>query len=158
MIKRSLFSLPALHARRQSSNYTLGLVLRLYLTTLPSALKHLGKRASCMAPPNAFGPGPSGLRLPPSRSSRPMRRGFHAHHQPLVGVVGAPEVLTGRLVGLTSHMMRSSPTKKPFPPLEPLGSLLSPVLGTDGGQNGGLDLMLQGALRLLHDGSTEDAF
>jgi hypothetical protein len=42
--------------------------------------KCFGKRASCTALPNAFGSGPSGLRLRPSWLSRPPRCGFHTHH------------------------------------------------------------------------------
>jgi hypothetical protein len=66
MIKRLSFAPPALHMRRQFSSQTLGLILPLYLMMLPDALKCIGKRASCTVSPNAFGPGPSRLRLHPS--------------------------------------------------------------------------------------------
>jgi hypothetical protein len=42
--------------------------------------KCFGKRASCTALPNAFGSGPSGLRLRPSWLSRPPWWGFHTCH------------------------------------------------------------------------------
>jgi hypothetical protein len=63
------------------------------------------------------------------------------HRHPLGGTVGIPEVSIERLVGLNG----------------PLGSHLSPILGMGGGQNRGLNPMLQGTLCLLHGGGAEDA-
>jgi hypothetical protein len=53
--------------------------LPLYLVTLHGAQKCCGKQALSMAFLNTLGPDPSGLRLYPSRSSRPPRRWFHVH-------------------------------------------------------------------------------
>jgi hypothetical protein len=66
-----------------------------------------------------------------------------AHHHPLCGAVGAPEVPTERPISSTGCRLKSSPTGKPSPPLEPLGDPLSPVFRMDGGQNRGLIPMLQ---------------
>jgi hypothetical protein len=54
--------------------------------------------------------------------------------RPMGGAVGALEVSTKRLVGSTDCWIKSSPVRKPFPLSEPLG--------TDGGQNRDIDLML----------------
>jgi hypothetical protein len=86
-----------------------------------------------------------------------MRIAGIVHHHSLGGVIGIPKVLTERLAGSTSRRLKSLPARKSFPPLEPLGGPLSPILGMGGGQSKSLDSMLYGPLRLLRGGSTEDA-
>jgi hypothetical protein len=43
------------------------------------------------------------------------------HHHPMGDVIGAPEVPTERLVDSIGRRLKSSPERKPSPPLEPLG-------------------------------------
>jgi hypothetical protein len=86
-----------------------------------------------------------------------MRIAGIVHHHSLGGVIGIPKVLTECLAGSTGRRLKSLPARKSFPPLEPLGGPLSPILGMGGGQSKSLDSMLYGPLRLLRGGSTEDA-
>jgi hypothetical protein len=76
--------------------------------------------------------------------------------RPLGGVVGMPEVSTERLDGLNDHQLKIQPTRKPFPHRGPLGRPFVPHPGDMRGQCRGVDLMLQGALRLLHGGCAKD--
>jgi hypothetical protein len=76
--------------------------------------------------PNAFGPGPLGLRLCVHSRHGPHGIGFvhvieTTHHHPLGCAVGAPEVPTEHSIDSTGHKLRSLLAKKPFLPLEPLG-------------------------------------
>jgi hypothetical protein len=72
-------------------------------------------------------------------------------------VVGRPEVLTDHLVGSSGCRLKILSARKFLPHLEPLGSPLSLIRGTGGGQNRGLNPMMQGTLRLLREGGVEDA-
>jgi hypothetical protein len=106
---------------------------------LPGAQKCLKKWASCMAPPNAFGPGPSGLRLRPSKSLWPHGSDFTrvagtARRRPTGSAVDIPEVPTEYLVGSSGHRPQILSARRSFPRLEPLGALFPPSLGRAGGK------------------------
>jgi hypothetical protein len=78
-------------------------------------------------------------------------------HRPLGGAVDIPEVLTEHLVSLNNRRLKILSMRKASCIQSPLGGPFSPILGMGGGQNKGIDPMLQGTLRLLCGVSVEDA-
>jgi hypothetical protein len=86
--------------------------------TLLSAWKHFVNRVSCTLLPNAFGPGPSWLRLRPSRSPRPSWCGFHkwcsesTSSSPPGRLDGVPGVLDTCLDDSVDHGPESGPVRK----------------------------------------------
>jgi hypothetical protein len=90
---------------------------------------------------NAFGPGSSGLRLHPSRSSRGVGT---MHHHPPGGADVVSRASTEHLDDPIGCGLKSEPVRKLFLPLEIPGwpSAPTPSLGMVEGRYGGLDSML----------------
>jgi hypothetical protein len=86
-------------------------------------------------------------------------RCWDCHPHAMGGVIDIPEVLTERPIDLNGRRLKNMSVRKSFPCPEFLGCpfVPSPWDGRGGGQNRGINPMLQGTLRLLRGGGAEDA-